>query len=47
MTTINISLPEEVKAFIEAKMVMEGYTSVNESINVVVAEERLRGMARG
>jgi Arc/MetJ-type ribon-helix-helix transcriptional regulator len=30
MTTMNISLPEEMKAFIEAQMVAEGFASASE-----------------
>ena len=30
MTTMNISLPEEMKAFIEAQMAQEGYASASE-----------------
>jgi Arc/MetJ-type ribon-helix-helix transcriptional regulator len=30
MTTMNISVPDEMKAFVEAQMVQEGYTSASE-----------------
>ncbi len=30
MTTMNISLPEEMKAFVEAQMDQEGYASASE-----------------
>ena len=30
MTTMNISLPDEMKAFVEAQMATEGYASASE-----------------
>ena len=30
MTTMNISLPEEMKVFVEAQMAQEGYASASE-----------------
>ncbi len=30
MTTMNISLPDEMKAFVEAQMAHEGYASASE-----------------
>ena len=38
MTTMNISLPEEMKAFIEAQMAQEGYASASEYLRFLIRE---------
>ena len=42
MTTMNISLPDEMKAFIEARMAGEGYASASEFIRALVREAQQR-----
>jgi antitoxin ParD1/3/4 len=42
MTTMNISLPEEMKAFIEARMAREGYASASEYLRTLVREAQKR-----
>ena len=42
MTTINISLPDEMKAFIEAQMSREGYASASEFLRTLIREEQRR-----
>ncbi len=32
MTTMNISLPEDMKAFVEAPMIQEGYATASEHL---------------
>ncbi len=34
MTTMNISIPEDMKAFIEARMAAEGYASTSEYLRL-------------
>src|SRR4051812_14228274 len=36
MTTMNISLPDEMKAFIEARMAQEGYASASEYLRALI-----------
>jgi antitoxin ParD1/3/4 len=42
MTTINISLPEDMKAFIESQMSQEGYASASEFFRTLIREEQKR-----
>ena len=42
MATMNISLPDEMKAFIEARMAQEGYASASESLRTLIREEQRR-----
>ena len=42
MTTMNISLPEEMKAFIEAQMSQEGYASASEYLRFLIREAQKR-----
>jgi antitoxin ParD1/3/4 len=46
MTTMNISLPEEMKAFIEAQMSQEGYASASEFLRSLIREEQRRRAKR-
>ena len=46
MQTMNISLPDELKAFIEAQMVVNGYASASEYLLALIREEQKR-RARG
>jgi len=38
MATMNISLPEEMKIFIEAEMTAEGYASASEYLRALIRE---------
>lgn len=40
MATMNISLPEEMKAFIEAQMSREGYASASEYFRTLIREDQ-------
>ena len=42
MTTMNISLPDEMKAFIEAQMAQEGYASASEYLRCLIREAQKR-----
>ena len=42
MTTMNISLPDEMKAFIEARMATEGYASASEYLRTLIREAQKR-----
>ena len=42
MTTMNISLPEEMKAFIEAQMATEGYASASEYLRALIRADQKR-----
>lgn len=42
MATMNISLPEEMKAFIEAEMTAEGYASASEYLRALIREAQKR-----
>jgi antitoxin ParD1/3/4 len=46
MTTMNISLPEEMKAFVEAQVAQEGYASASEYLRTLVREEQRRRAKR-
>jgi antitoxin ParD1/3/4 len=38
MTTMNISLPEEMKAFVESEMAREGFASASEYLRSLIRE---------
>ena len=42
MTTMNISLPEEMKAFIEAQMAEDGFASASEYLHALVRAAQKR-----
>ena len=42
MTTMNISLPDEMKAFIEAQMSEDGYASASEYFRTLVRDAQKR-----
>lgn len=46
MTTMNISLPEEMTAFIEARMSEEGYASASEYLRALIREAQQRQARR-
>ena len=46
MTTMNISLPDEMRAFIEAQMTQEGYASASEYFRTLVREDQKRRAKR-
>jgi antitoxin ParD1/3/4 len=42
MTTMNISLPDEMKAFVEDQMSQEGYASASEYLRALIREAQRR-----
>ena len=42
MTTMNISVPDEMKAFIEAQVSREGYASASEYLRALIREAQKR-----
>jgi len=46
MTTVNISLPDELRAFIEEQMAREGYASASEYIRDLIREAQRRNAKR-
>jgi antitoxin ParD1/3/4 len=42
MTTMNISLPDEMKAFVEAEMAQEGYASASEYLRALIRDAQKR-----
>jgi antitoxin ParD1/3/4 len=42
MTTMNISLPDEMKAFVEAQMAQDGYASASEYLRYLIREDQKR-----
>jgi antitoxin ParD1/3/4 len=42
MTTMNISLPDEMKAFVEAQMTRDGYASASEYLRALIREDQKR-----
>jgi antitoxin ParD1/3/4 len=42
MTTMNISLPDEMKAFIEAEMATEGFASASEYLRTLIRAAQKR-----
>ena len=46
MTTLNISLPEPLKAFVEQQAAKEGYSTVSEYLRVIIRNLQLRQTAK-
>jgi antitoxin ParD1/3/4 len=42
MTTMNISVPDEMKAFVEAQMTHEGYASASEYLRALIRDAQKR-----
>jgi antitoxin ParD1/3/4 len=42
MTTMNISLPDEMKAFVEEQMASEGFASASEYLRALIREAQKR-----
>ncbi len=42
MTTMNISVPDEMKAFVEAQMSQEGYASASEYLRTLIRDAQKR-----
>jgi antitoxin ParD1/3/4 len=42
MTTMNISIPDEMKSFVEAQMAEEGYASASEYLRALIREAQKR-----
>jgi antitoxin ParD1/3/4 len=42
MTTMNISLPDEMKAFVETEMTQEGYASASEYLRALIRDAQKR-----
>ncbi len=42
MTSMNISLPDEMRAFVEAEMSQEGYASASEYVRALIREAQKR-----
>ena len=42
MTTMNISVPDEMKAFVEAQMSQEGYASASEYLRALIRDAQKR-----
>jgi antitoxin ParD1/3/4 len=46
MTTMNISLPDEMKVFVEAQMAQEGYASASEYLRALIRDAQKRRAKR-
>jgi len=46
MTTMNISVPDEMKAFVEAQMAQEGYASASEYLRMLIRDAQKRQAKR-
>ncbi len=46
MTTMNITMPEEMKAFVEAEMAQEGYASASEYLRALIRDAQQRQAKR-
>jgi antitoxin ParD1/3/4 len=46
MTTMNISVPDEMKAFVEAQMAQEGYASASEYLRALIRDAQKRQAKR-
>ena len=46
MTTMNISLPDEMKTFVEAEMALEGYASACEYLRALIRDAQKRRAKR-
>jgi antitoxin ParD1/3/4 len=42
VTTMNISLPDEMKAFVESEMTQEGYASASEYLRALIRDAQKR-----
>jgi antitoxin ParD1/3/4 len=42
MTTMNISLPDEMKAFVESQMAQDGYASASEYLRALIRNDQKR-----
>lgn len=42
MTTLNISLPDEMKSFIESQVAQEGYATVSEYLHALIRDAQKR-----
>lgn len=42
MTTVNISLPDEMRSFVEARMAQEGHASASEYVRSLILEAQKR-----
>ena len=42
MTTMNISLPDKMKAFIESQLIQEGYASASEYLRALIRDAQKR-----
>ncbi|MDR3619658.1 MAG: type II toxin-antitoxin system ParD family antitoxin [Paludisphaera borealis] len=42
MATMNLSLPDEMKSFVEARMAQEGYASASEYVRSLIREAQRR-----
>jgi antitoxin ParD1/3/4 len=42
MTTMNISLPDEMKAFVESQMAQDGYASASEYLRALIRDDQKR-----
>ena len=47
MTTMNISVPDEMKAFVEAEMAQEGYASASEYLRALIRDAQKRRARQG
>jgi antitoxin ParD1/3/4 len=46
MTTMNISVPDDMKAFVEAEMAQEGYASASEYLRTLIRDAQKRRAKR-
>jgi antitoxin ParD1/3/4 len=46
MTTLNVAVPDEMKAFVEAQMAQEGYASASEYLHALIRDAQRRGAKR-
>jgi antitoxin ParD1/3/4 len=46
MTTLNVSVPDEMKAFVEARVAQEGYASTSEYLHALIRDAQKRGAKR-
>lgn len=46
MTTMNISVPDEMKAFVEAQMAQEGFASASEYLRALIRDAQRRQAKR-
>jgi antitoxin ParD1/3/4 len=42
MSTMNVSLPDDMKAFVEAQVAREGYASVSEYLRAIIRDAQKR-----